>query len=73
MRDDQSASPPAIPGQHLVVVHGQALEPIGTTGQLELTAILVGGSLPDVVDGAGGVANAGEQAVGAPNQFNLLE
>ncbi len=72
MRGDNAPCPAAIGGERRRVIGFGAHRGPGTVAQSERALALVGGALAHVVDGAGGIAHAGQQAIGAADDFQLL-
>jgi hypothetical protein len=73
MGDHDAAGPGTVLGEDLVVVERQAAEVVGAGGGDDLATVPVGRPLAHVVDGARGVADAGEQPVRAADQLDALE
>ena len=72
MRGDNAPCPAAIGGERRRVIGFGAHRGPGTVAQSERALALVGGALAHIVDGAGGIAHAGQQAIGAADHFQLL-
>src|SRR5690606_23092315 len=72
VRGDHATGPAAVVGERGGVVELGALRAPRAVAQAERALPLVGRALAHVVDGAGRVAHAGEQAVGAADHFHLL-
>jgi len=73
VRGHDARGPRAVGGQHLVDVDRGAVVVPRAAAQVDLAAVLVGRALAHVVDRARRVAHAGQQAVGAADQLDLVE
>src|SRR5690606_28042345 len=72
VRGDHPPGPAAVGGERGRVVGLGAQRVPGTAADPQRSLALVGRTLAYVIDGAGGVADAGQQAVGATDHLHLL-